>query len=366
MPEFIPISKPSIARKEIDYVSDAIQSGWVSSLGKYINLFESKFAKYCSAKYALTTSSGTTALHLALLSLDIKSGDEVIIPDLTFIATANAVMYTGATVVTVDIGEDDYCICPKAIESAISKKTKAIIPVHLYGHPSRMTEINNIAKKYNLFVIEDAAQAHGAEINGEKVGGVGDCAIFSFYGNKIMTSGEGGMITTDDIGLYERMKHLRDHAMNNEKRYWHDKIGYNYRMTNLQAALGVAQLERINELIQQKIEIFNWYHDELKNLSCLKMQSQAEWAKNVRWAVCVEVDGYSENQRNRLMTILRDRQIDSRPYFYPVSDMPMYSTSHTPIAHHVSKQGICLPSYSGLSKQYVRRICNELVDIIAC
>ncbi len=366
MPEFIPISKPSITQKEVEYVSDAVQSGWVSSLGKYINLFEREFAKYCGTKYAITTSSGTTALHLALLSLNIKPGDEVIIPDLTFVATANAVAYTGATVVTVDVDKSDYCISPKAIEAAISKKTKAIIPVHLYGHPSRMSAINNIAKKHNLLVIEDAAQGHGAEFNGKKAGGLGDCAIFSFYGNKVMTSGEGGMITTDDIGLYERMKHLRDHAMSNKKRYWHDEIGFNYRMTNLQAALGVAQLERIGELIQQKIDIFNWYQDELKDISCLKMHGQAEWAKSVHWAICVEVDGYSEIQRNQLMTSLRDKCIDSRPYFYPVSDMPMYSTSHTPVAHHVSKQGICLPSYSGLSIQDIKRICNELIGLIRC
>jgi perosamine synthetase len=188
--KFIPISQPSIAEKEIAYVTDAVKSGWVSSLGKYIDMFEEKFASYCDIKYVVATSNGTTALHHALVALGITADDEVIIPDLTFVATASAVKYIGAKVVTVDIDEDTLCISPEAIEKAITPKTKAIIPVHLYGHPANMKEINNIAEKYNLFVVEDAAEAHGAEVNGKKVGSLSDAGVFSFYGNKIITSGE--------------------------------------------------------------------------------------------------------------------------------------------------------------------------------
>ena len=364
MPNFIPISQPSITEKEIAYVTDAIQSGWVSSLGRYIDLFETKFSQYCGTQYALTTSNGTTALHLALVSLGIKAGDEVIIPDLTFIATANAVKYTGATVVLVDIEETTLCINPKAIESAITKKTKAIIPVHLYGHPANMLEINELAKQYNLFVIEDAAEAHGAEINGKKVGGFGDCAIFSFYGNKIMTSGEGGMITTNNKALYEKMKYLRDHAMSQEKRYWHTEIGFNYRMTNLQAALGLAQLERIDDLINKKTEIFAWYNKALVNITKLQLNRTVDWAKNIYWMICIEIEGYDEVKRNLLMKKLKEKGIDSRPYFYPISDMPMYKKEKTPITHHIYQKGIYLPSYIGLTEKEVQSICHALVEII--
>jgi len=263
---FIPISKPSITKKEIAYVTDAVRSGWVSSLGKYIDMFEEKFAAYCGTKYAVATSNGTTALHLVLAALGITARDEVIISDLTFVATGNAVKYTGAKVVTVDIEEETLCIKPEAIKKAITSKTKAIIPVHLYGHPANMEEINKIAKKHNLFVIEDAAEAHGAEVNGKKVGSLGHAGVFSFYGNKIITTGEGGMITTNDEELYKKMRYLRDHAMSKEKRYWHTEVGFNYRMTNLQAALGVAQLERIDELLAKKEEIFKWYQEGLKDV----------------------------------------------------------------------------------------------------
>ena len=194
--ENIPISMPYIGEKEKEYVLKALESGWVSSIGEYIDTFEKKFAKYCDTKFALTTSNGTTALHLALAAFGISSGDEVIVPDFTFVATANAVKYTGANVVFADIDKDSLCICVDSIKKLITKKTKAIIPVHIYGHPANMDEINNIAKENNLIVIEDAAEAHGAEWNGKKVGGLGDVGIFSFYGNKIITSGEGGMITT--------------------------------------------------------------------------------------------------------------------------------------------------------------------------
>jgi perosamine synthetase len=364
MNKFIPISQPSISEKEIEYVTNAVKSGWVSSLGKYIDIFEEKFANYCNTKYALTTSNGTTALHLTLVSLGITSEDEVIIPDLTFVATASAVKYIGAKVVTVDIDENTLCISPKAIEKAITSKTKAIIPVHLYGHPANMEEINKIAKKYNLFVIEDAAEAHGAEVNGQKVGGLGDAGIFSFYGNKIMTSGEGGMITTNNEKLYEKMKLLRDHAMSKDKRYWHTEVGFNYRMTNLQAALGVAQFERINELLDRKKKIFEWYQEKLKEVKGIKLNYQASWAKNVYWMVCLEIDEYNENQRDNFILKLKEKGIDSRPFFYPVSDMPIYEYSDTPITHKVFQRGINLPSYFDIKKEDVKYIIENVKELL--
>ncbi len=364
MDNFIPISEPSITQKEIDYVTDAIKSGWVSSLGKYIDQFENKFASFCNVKYALATSNGTTALHLALVALNIKDGDEVIIPDLTFIATANAVKYVGAKVVTVDIEEDTLCIDPKAIENAITSKTKAIIPVHLYGHPANMIAINEIAKKYNLKVIEDAAEAHGAEVYSKRVGGLGDVGIFSFYGNKIITSGEGGMVTTNDKGLYERMKYLRDHAMSKEKRYWHTEIGFNYRMTNLQAALGLAQLERIDELLTKKKYIFEWYQEGLKDIPNLKLNVQRGGYKNVYWMICLEIIGYDEEKRDKLIKKLKEKGIDSRPFFYPVSDMSMYEKAETHITHKVYQRGINLPSYFDLNKNNILNISDVIKGLL--
>lgn len=361
---FIPISQPTITQKEIDYVTDAVKSGWVSSLGKYIDQFEETFAKFCNTKYAVATSNGTTGLHLALVSLGIKPGDEVIVPDLTFIATANAVKYIGAKVVTVDIDEDTLCISPNAIRKAITSRTKAIIPVHLYGHPCDMEAINEIAKKHNLLVIEDAAEAHGAEVNGVKVGGLGDVGVFSFYGNKIITSGEGGMITTNCEKLNSRMRYLRDHAMSKEKRYWHTEVGFNYRMTNLQAALGFAQLERIDEIINRKNEIFSLYKGRLNNIVGVKLNFEASWAKNVYWLVCLEIENITEENRDNLILKLKAVGIDSRPFFYPISDMPCYKDVKTPITHKVYKQGINVPSYFDMTNSQVEYICDKLIELV--
>ena len=364
MNDFIPISQPSITQKDIDYVTDAVKSGWVSSLGKYLEIFEEKFARFAGTRYAITTANGTTALHLALVALGIKAGDEVIIPDFTFVATANAVKYTGATVVCVDIEAGSLCIDPESIEKAITDKTRAIIPVHVYGHPADMVQIMDIARKHNLYVIEDAAESHGAEVLGKRVGSLADCGVFSFYGNKIITSGEGGMITTDDSDLNERIRVLRDHAMSKEKRYWHDMLGFNYRMTNLQAALGVAQLERIDEIVARKREIFSAYRKRLSGDKRIRMNTEADWAKNVYWMVCVEIDGFGEAERDLLMQRLKQKGIDSRPYFYPVSDLPMYEKALTPVAHAVYQRGINLPSYFDIEDAAIGYVCDTLLGIL--
>lgn len=362
--KFIPISKPSITQKEIDYVSDAVRSTWVSSLGPYILEFEEKFARFCGTKYAVSVSNGTTGLHLALISAGIKAGDEVIIPDLTFIATANAVRYIGAEPVCVDIEEDTLCISVAAFEAAITPKTKAIIPVHLYGHPADMKAINEVAARHNIIVIEDCAEAHGAEIDGKRVGSFSLAGVFSFYGNKLITTGEGGMITTNDKALFEKMKYLRDHAMSSEKRYWHTEVGYNYRITNLQAALGVAQFDRMTEILAKKIEIFSWYKAELKTATNIKMNVEKPGYKNVYWMVCVEIINFQEEQRDRLLIQLKEKGIDSRPYFYPVSAMPMYNGSPKPVTNKVAQRGLNLPSYFDLTKEEVRYICDELKKLL--
>lgn len=365
MSRFFPVSQPSIGEREIALVTDAVRSGWVSSIGEYIERFERMFAEFCGTEYAVAASNGTTALHLALACLGIKSGDEVIIPDLTFIATANAVAYTGATVVPVDIDGRSLCLDPDAFEKAITSRTRAVIPVHLYGHPARMEKIAAIANTHGIAVVEDAAEAHGAKIGERKVGSLGDCGIFSFYGNKVITSGEGGMLTTNDREIFQKARYLRDHAMSAERRYWHTEVGFNYRMTNLQAALGVAQMERIEQFIEKRGQLMEWYRRGLGGISKLRLNYDEPGVKSVYWMVCVEIEGIEETKRAEIMARLKTEGVDTRPYFYPVSDMPMYSRAHTPVAHAVSVRGLNLPSYTDLSETDVGQICNSMKSVLA-
>lgn len=338
-------------------MTDAVSSGWVSSIGRYIEQFESMFADYCGTRYAIATSNGTTALHLALVALGVTAEDEVIVPDLTFVATANAVKYIGARVVTVDVDAATLCMDAKAAKRAITDRTKAIIPVHLYGHPADMRELQEVADEHDLLVVEDAAEAHGARYRGRRVGSIGDAGVFSFYGNKVITSGEGGILTTDSADLNARARHLRDHAMSPSKRYWHTDVGFNYRITNLQAALAVAQLERIEEFLDKRRQIMGWYRDELGALPGLSLNRQADYCVSVYWMVCLEVDGMTEASRTEFSRVLRIAGVDSRPYFFPVSDLPMYDRADTPNAHAIYMRGINLPSYVDLTREDVAKIC---------
>jgi perosamine synthetase len=356
MSEFIPVSRPHFTGKEEEYVLDAVRSGWVSSIGRYIELFEASFAKFCGTKYALTASNGTTALHLALVTAGIGPGDEVIVPDITFVATANAVTYTGATPVLVDIEPDTLCIDPSAVKAAITERTRAIIPVHLYGHPADMDALKAIAAEHDLAIIEDAAEAHGAEYEGRRVGGLGKAGVFSFYGNKIITSGEGGMITTDDAEFYRKACFLRDQAMSKEKRYWHDIVGFNYRMTNLQAALGLAQMESIDDMLARRAEILAQYRATIATSERIRLNFTANWAKSAYWMICLEVDDFDDERRGRFMQRLKDRGIDSRPYFYPMSAMPMYKCRTPARAAVKSVIGLNLPTYHDLTPAQIERV----------
>jgi perosamine synthetase len=361
---FIPISKPHIGSRERTLVLDALDSGWVSSIGKYIDEFEANFASYCGTKYGLAVSNGTTGLHLALAALGLQQGDEVIIPDLTFVATANAVAYTGATPVLADIDPDTLCLDPAAVRSLISSRTRAIIPVHLYGHPADMDALSEIADAYGVPIIEDAAEAHGAEYKGRRVGGLAKCGVFSFYGNKVITTGEGGMLTTNDEAFYQRARRLRDHAMSPQRRYFHEERGFNYRITNLQAALGVAQLERIDEFLDRRTEIMNWYNSEIATTDRVRLNRVKNWAKSAFWMICLEVDWFDEVSRDTFMQALKKRGIDSRPYFCTMSSMPMYKQALRPVAAQKAQTGLNLPSYFELTKVDVQRIASDVNEIL--
>lgn len=362
---FYPVSKPSITDLEIEYVTNAVKSTWISSIGEYIDKFEAKFAEFCQAKYAIAVSNGTVAIQLALTALDIGPGDEVIVPDLSFIATANAVLHVGAKPIFADVDPYNLCLDPNSVEQKITSHTKAIMPVHLYGHPADMRRINEIAKKNNLVVIEDAAEAHGASIEGKKVGSWGDCATFSFYGNKNITTGEGGMITTNNERIYERCKILRDHAMSKNKRYWHEEPGFNFRITNLQAAVGVAQMERSEQLLQKRKEIFQQYHYHLSKIEGISLNKTSDWATNTYWLVCLEVNRFEENSREKFIKDIREQGVDTRPYFYPMSMMPYFEQQDNPVSYNKYKKGINLPTYFELNPSDISDIC-DIIKVQLC
>ncbi len=345
---YFPVAIPNLNGNEFKYLTDAFMSTWISSSGEYINRFESDFATYSDCKYGIAVSNGTVALHLALITLCIGENDEVIIPDLTFAATINTVLHANATPVIVDIEEDSWCIDPKEIEKAITSNTKAIIPVHIYGQACDMDAIMKIAKKYNLKVIEDCAEAHGATFDGQKVGSMGDIGCFSFFGNKVITTGEGGMCTTNDKTLDEKMRVLRDHGMSKTKRYWHDVVGYNYRLTNLQAAIGLAQLERIEDIHQNRRKYENSYKDMLDNKK-FTFQKDIPNRRRITWLVSILVNDNLD--KDKYLQILKEHGIDARPFFYPLSDMDIYKSycqNYTPITHQLSKNGFNLPTYESL------------------
>jgi perosamine synthetase len=306
--------------------------------------------------------NGTAALHLALVACGVGPGDEVIVPDLTFIATASTVIHAGAKPIFVDVNKDTWCINDKDIEPAITSKTKAIIPVHLYGHPANMDRILEIAKKYNLIVIEDAAESHGAEFNKKLTGTIGDVGVFSFYGNKVITTGEGGMIVTDDDLIAKRARQLRDHGMDRSKGYWHPELGFNYRMTSLQAALGVAQMEKIDEVLEKKLQIAKTYEHFLSKSIGLILPKQASRAKHIYWmyTILVEEDVTNIN-RDDMLKILKNEKIDARPSFIPMSCQPPFKTEKKfPVSNMLSSKGLSLPSYVGLAEDDIKRVCDVI------
>lgn len=364
----IPVALPSIGERELRYVTDAVLSGWVSSRGKYIEMFEKQLASFCDTKHAVVASNGTVALHLALAALDIGPADEVIVPALTFIATANAVTYCHARPVFVDIEETSWNLDPEQLEAAITPRTRAIMPVHLYGQPCRIDRILEIAEKHGLPVIEDAAEALGAEFNGRRVGSLGDMGCFSFYGNKNITTGEGGAVVTNDSRLNEKLRVLRDHGMSQVRKYWHDVVGFNYRMTNVQAALGVAQLERWAEISAAKVRISARYGECTRSPYLL---TPPGWpgADPVCWIFTMMLNQTtSQLGRDELLARLARQGVDGRPAFYPIPAMPPYFesdwTARYPVSTQVSAQGFSLPTFVDMSEKDLDRVVTATLNAV--
>lgn len=357
----IPVAKPNLVGNEEKYVLDCIKKNWVSSGGDYVKIFESKFAEFCGTKYASSSSNGTTALHLALLSLGICEGDEVIVPNLTFASTANVVKYCGAKEILVDVDKNTFNISIEEIEKSITSKTKAIIVVHIYGFPCDMEKIMFIAKRYNLFVIEDAAEAHGAIVSGQKVGSVGDIGCFSFFGNKLITTGEGGMCVTNNLELLNKINVLKNHGMEKPGEYIHNIVGYNYRLTNMQAALGVAQLERIDEFIEKRDLIAKTYIENLSTIEEISFQEAYPSGKQVYWMFSIILDSNSKISIDVLVEILKNYGIDTRKMFHPLNNMLPYRNSKKfPNSEYIFNNSLILPTFYDLSLDDVRNICEVI------
>lgn len=360
----ISLAQPQLNGNEYKYLMDAFLSTWISSTGKYITLFEQNFAEYCGVKYGVATSNGTTALHLALTALGIGKGDEVIVPDITFAATINAVLYTGARPVIVDIEKDSWCIDPNEVEKAISKKTKAIIPVHIYGQPCDMGRIMEIAERNSLYIVEDCAEAHGAEWGGKKVGSFGIISCFSFFGNKVITTGEGGMCVTNEIELEQKMRVLRDHGMSKERKYYHEVIGFNYRMTNLQAAIGTAQLEHIDDILSWRNTLEGQYRNKLSTISGVVVQkNDLINRKKIAWLVSILVE---TDRRDEILQRFKDNEIDARAFFVPLSEMELYKkyAKDCKESKKISRMGLNLPTTYEVNMEMIEKIKKIIVSVI--
>lgn len=366
---FIPVAAPVFAGNEKAYVLDCIDSSWISSCGKYVDRFERAFADFCGVRYAVSCSSGTAALHVALLALGVGPGDEVLVPTLTFVATANAVSYCGARPRFVDSEPDTWTIDPALIEAKITSRTKAIIPVHLYGYVANMDDITAIARRHNLFVVEDAAEAHGAEFRGRRVGSLGDVGAFSFYGNKIIACGEGGMVVTNSAKLAQYAAQLRGQGMDLQRRYWFPMIGYNYRMPNLTAAVGLAQLERIDWHLHRRLEVASWYQELLGDIPGIAWQAASKDTECVDWMFTILLDEPIQVSRDDVIARLLERGVETRPVFYPMHVLPPYQEmgkkdGEFTVAERVARTGISLPTWAGLEREDIVFVCEALRDCI--
>ncbi|MCM8774155.1 MAG: LegC family aminotransferase [Candidatus Omnitrophica bacterium] len=359
------LDAPNVGNIEKRYLCRAIDSGYISTFGDYVPKFEKKFASYLGIKKAVSTQSGTSAIHIALYTLGIGKGDEVIVPSLTFIATVNPIKYVGATPVFVDVDMDTWNILPSEIEKKITKHTKAILPVHLYGNPCDMSAINKIAKEYNIKVIEDATESLGATYNGKYTGTMGDLGCFSFNGNKIITTGGGGMVVGNDDKMLDRIRFLVNQAREDNNNYYHPEIGFNYRMTNIEAALGLSQLERLEEFLEKKIKFNTIYKEELSNIKGIKFQNTLPKARSSCWLTCILIE--KDLDISTLQRKLEKKGIPTRRVFMPVVEFPPYCNYRSDKyknSYTIYRKGLCLPSSTLNSFKDIVYVCKNLRELL--
>jgi perosamine synthetase len=366
--ERIPLAQPTLGGNESRYVQECLETTWISSNGRFIGSFEAAFAEACQLPHAVSCCNGTVALHVALLGLGVRPGDEVILPSLTYVATANAVRYCGAVPVFVDSELDTWNLSPDDVERKITPRTRAIIAVDLYGRVAPMVELEAIARSRGLALVEDAAEAHGAELRGRPAGSFGDVATFSFYGNKIITCGEGGMVVTGDAHLADAMRLIKGQGQDPHRRYWHPIVGFNYRMTNIEAALGLAQLEQLPTFLAARDRIRHLYEEALDSVAGVCLPSRDADGKTVCWLYTVLLDGDRE-RRDQVIHEMDRQGIETRPVFYPVHQLPPYrelpGLTANSNADSLSSRGLTLPTWVGMNEDHVQRIVGALVDSLA-
>jgi perosamine synthetase len=368
-PRRIPACEPYLAGREAEYVRDCLSSNWISSAGKYLPQFEAGFARYCGCEHGIATTSGTTALHLAIAARGLRPGDEIIMPTFTIAATVFAALYAGATPVLVDVEPDTWTMRVDQVAAKVGPRTRAILPVHMYGHPCDMDPLRELAKRHDLWVLEDAAEAHGAEYKGRKCGSLGDAACFSFYANKIITTGEGGMVVTNDAALAERCRSLKNLGFNRDRRFLHDAVGFNYRMTNVQAAIGLAQLENVDQYVALRRRHGASYTALLRDVEGLRLPVERPWARNAYWMYGIVVEDGFGCSRDDLRTGLAERGVETRTFFIPMHEQPvfhqqdLFCNEHYPVASDLGRRGLYLPSSTGLTDADLAYVVDAVRDV---
>ncbi|HEY7162606.1 MAG TPA: DegT/DnrJ/EryC1/StrS family aminotransferase [Acidobacteriota bacterium] len=374
----IPVSEPFLGQSEIDNVLECVRSGWVSSSGSFLQKFEQQWADYCGRQFGIAVSNGSAALQLAILALDLKPGDEVILPTFTIISCATAIVYSGAIPVLVDSDPKTWCMDVDQVRDRINSRTKAIMPVHIYGHPVDMDPLLEIAKQNGLAIIEDAAEAHGAQYLSKRTGtarwircgSFGEMSCFSFYANKLITTGEGGMIVTDDPLLAEKLRSFSNLCFQPARRFYHESMGFNYRLTNLQAALGLSQIQRMEEIIQKKRAIAAAYNERLKDIAELQLPSEENWARSVYWMYGIVLSDSTSLNAAQFADALRKREIETRPFFLGMHEQPVFHrrglflNEKYPVAERIARHGLYLPSGLGLQENQIDVICNTIHSLI--
>jgi perosamine synthetase len=376
----IPVNEPMLAGRELQYVEECIRTGWVSSAGRFIEEFEGQWAAYCGMRYGVAVSNGTTALQVALQALGIGHGDEVIVPAFTIISCALAVVYNGGIPVLVDVDPATFCLDVQQLEARITSRTRAIMPVHIYGHPVDMDPLMSVAQRHGLAVIEDAAEVHGAQYLAgrespspvwKRCGGFGDVSTFSFYANKLVTTGEGGMVLTSDHDVAERVRSMRNLCFRPERRFYHTELGHNFRLTNMQAALGVAQVERIDEIVERKRWMGRCYMERLADIAGLQLPVERPWARSVYWMFAVVLEAATGMEASEVARRLRAEGVETRPFFLGLNEQPvlrdrgLFAGERYPVTERIARLGFYLPSGLALTEGQIDHVCAALRTVLS-